>query len=351
MSIFRRIKSRVGRRAKRTSPDELRRRQLERLLIARDLEAIRDLRNITDQPNDHDVSVYAMLDQLDYEGDFTFLHAHNFAGNLDHYHHFFGAVVLPFFELISLGYTNKEMTYFVQKCGPLSSELQEIADFYEMKIKFYPACLRDLAVNLKKVTHIHLPSYDYSYHTDWWLKPHQVEAIRRVALPISSFKSYANKEDRYKILLVDRAPPADYYSSPEATTGNSGATRRSVPNMDEVEVILEADYSVERVFLEHHSLAEKMNFFHSADIVVGQMGAGLNGLLWMKPGASLVEVHPLDEIRRDYAAYGNMAKELSILHYRIIQGQPHAAVNIDLVVAYIKQAVRDMRSISLALES
>ena len=343
--------SRFERGAKRISADERRRRQLDGLLIARELEAIRVLKNITDQPNDHDVSVFSMLDQLDCEGDFTFLHAHNFAGNLDHYHHFFGAVVLPFLELISLGYTNKEMTYFVQKCGPLSSELQEIADFYELKIKFFPACLRDVVANIDDVTHIHLPSYDKYYPVDWWLKPHQIAAIRQVALPISSFKSDAINKNRHKILLVDRAPPDDYYSSTEATTGTSGAVRRSVPNMNELEIALEADYSVERVFLEHHSLAEKINFFRSADVVVGQMGAGLNGLLWMDSGASLIEIHPLDPIRREYAVFGNIASELGILHYRIIQEQPHAAVNIELVVAYIKQAVRDMRSISPVLEA
>jgi hypothetical protein len=347
--MYKKIKSKATRLMKRVSPkffsrDELegRRGELEGLLVRRDFEILRDVENATNKLTDHDIAIFELRNQLDCEGDVSFLHAHNFAGNLDHYHHFFGAVLTPFLELISLGYTNKETTYFVQKCGPLDLEIQEVADFYGLKVKFFPACLRDVVVGLKVVTHVHLPSYDYSYHTDWWLKTHQVAAVRKVALPISAIHTDSAKSDKYKILLVDRAQAHDYYSSPGATTGTSGTGRRSVPNMEELENALKVEFSVERVFLEHHSLAEKIHFFGSSDVVVGQMGAGLNGLLWMNTGASLVELHPLDTLSRDYAIFGNIAKELDILHYRIVQGQAHAAVNIDLVVAYIEQAVRDM---------
>lgn len=272
--------------------------------------------------------------------DSCFLHPNNFAGYLDHYHHYFGAVIVPFIELVAYKALPRDRIYFVPDCGPIQSELLDLAEHFDFQIKMFPKGCHRIAKQLHKFRHVHMPSYDYCYHTDWWLKPHQAGAIREAAFGFASVEAKEfNCSEESSILFIDRAPPADYYKSKSGITGTSGAQRRSIPNSADLVNRLEKIGQVNRVFLEEIDLRTKIRLFHSADVIVGQMGAGLNGLLWARSGSALVEIHPTDRIRKDYAAYGNIAAQLGVKHFRIIQGDPHSPVDVDFAAAIVERAV------------
>lgn len=267
-----------------------------------------------------------------------FIHPHNFAGNLDHYHHNFGAVFLPLIELLTIGVLPRGGRVALPDCGPVQDEGHEFLKSYGIEVNVYPRKFLNLVQRVPGCSHLHLPSYDLSYQSDWWLKPHQIEMIREAVFRFAGVEPGADASEIPRVLLIDRAPPAEYYNRKGSSTGTSGAQRRSIPNCDEIQAELNQFCEVDRVFLEHLTLRDKIARFQRADVVVGQMGAGMNGLLWARPGVAVVEIHPLDHLHRDFAVYGNMASRLGLIHYRIIQGKPHDPVNPSMVAAFVKHA-------------
>ena len=271
---------------------------------------------------------------------------HNFAGNIDHYHHFFGAIFIPFVELCSLGYIGDKKTYYFPDCGPsLNREIIEVAEILEIHICFIPRQLTEILMSLDRFERLHFPSIDYCYDVGYLLKKCQSLNIQKFlfkALEVESPMGSSN--DAPSIVVIDRAPPHEYYKSKKSNTGSSGAQRRSIPNIVDIVKRLSELGSVQKVYLEQMSLKEKLALFNSAEIIVAQMGAGLNGMLWCQPNATLIEIHPnCERLYRDYSAFGNIAESLEMNHYRIIQDSPHASVDPELVYCFVKHAIRTKR--------
>jgi hypothetical protein len=142
------------------------------------------------------------------------------------------------------------------------------------------------------------------------------------------------------VLLVDRGPPDPYYSSaryrhPPGRTGLSGNARRSIPNIEELRAALAEKQEVRLVRLEEMSLTEQIRAFQEASLIVAQHGAGLNGLLWSRPGAALIEIFPVDKLGPPYTAFSNMADRLGVRHYHVLQAKSHGPVDAALVARYV----------------
>jgi capsular polysaccharide biosynthesis protein len=92
--------------------------------------------------------------------------------------------------------------------------------------------------------------------------------------------------------VIDRAPPDPFYHSDLSENPGAGASRRSVPNIEEVAAAVAHQGDVLVIRLEDCDLFEQIYLFSRAWRVVGQHGAGLAHMLWAPPGAALVEILP-----------------------------------------------------------
>lgn len=119
-----------------------------------------------------------------------------------------------------------------------------------------------------------------------------------------------------------------------------GATKRDIPNLEELVSELEGKYSIKA--LDPGSLAprEVISLFSRAKLVVGQHGAGLTNCFFLPPGASIIEICWPELSASDYAPiYGLLAESLGHRYQQLpIQDSAFSEIDIgDLIEIIAKE--------------
>lgn len=271
------------------------------------------------------------------------LRPHNFAGHLTHYHHFFGGVMLPLLEWTSVGVVSKADVVAIRDCGPMNTEMEQWAEILGLRIVPVPHCLLSPLAACGLLEAWDAPGYDFSFREDWYPRKMIVGKIRNHVFRLmdsASPDSQSRRSANPKIVIIARGKPDPFYKSRKADTKTSGAERRSIPNLDElVDHLSDLSPDVAVAYLENMKVSDKVRIFRDADLVVGQMGAGLNNALWMKPDSALIEILPLNSIRPNFAVFANICHRMEIRHRRVVQESDHAAVNVPLVMGFAKDLI------------
>ncbi|MEP2715659.1 glycosyltransferase family 61 protein [Pseudophaeobacter sp.] len=134
-----------------------------------------------------------------------------------------------------------------------------------------------------------------------------------------------------KILIIDRLPPAAFYSSEASEVKGAGSERRSVENMGELADFARSRFdAVASVTLEGRSLAAQMALFSMADVIVAQHGAALANLLWAQKGAYTVEIlakeHETANLMPHY--FSKLAAAMGLQHDFLQQTTDHGPVKV-----------------------
>jgi len=74
---------------------------------------------------------------------------------------------------------------------------------------------------------------------------------------------------------------------------------RAIANEDMLLPLL-FQHGFKAVFAEDMTIRQQLAMFSSAKIIVGAHGAGLTNILWLRPGAKVIEIAPINNIRADY---------------------------------------------------
>lgn len=273
------------------------------------------------------------------------VHATSVTGSIEHFHHYMGAVVYPVLEWIDLGVVAPGHALLFPDCGPMNHLMVTVADHIGFDIDFYP---REIEAGMKlaaAVRHLHARPYDRSKLPDHVMKPHQLSRIRRVGLGLANIVDDGTpvSPDERSLLLIDRGPTDPWYNSARALafhnkqTATSGSDRRSITNIDDLEATLAKHFDVKRVYLETLPFTEQIELFFQTSIVVAQHGAALNGLVWARPGATIIEIMPAGKIDNNLTAFANIADALSLRHEHVIQGFNHSPADTGLVLALARQ--------------
>lgn len=267
---------------------------------------------------------------------------HNFVGHLTHYHHFFGAVVMPLLEWSSVGIVSKGDMLLIRDCGPMNTELLQWSDIIGLKVVPTPLGMIHSLKDSDLLDVWHAPSYDSCYQTDWYARKLVTDGIRKHTFSLLNIEpdTEGNSGNCAKIVVIARGKPDPYYKSKNSETKTSGAQRRSIPNLDELlDELRTISSDVQVAYLENMKVEEKVCLFRKADLVIGQMGAGLNNAIWMSPGTAMIEVLSLDTLRQNFAAYGNICHSMDVRHRRVIQESNHAPVNIRIISGFARDLI------------
>jgi capsular polysaccharide biosynthesis protein len=130
-------------------------------------------------------------------------------------------------------------------------------------------------------------------------------------------------ESKYDVILIERGV------DPHQTQKN-GKLRRSLPNHDELKDALQRVYKTRfcNVVLEPLSMTEQVALFANAKVVIGQHGAGLMNLVWLKqPGALVIEFPPYGT-----NCFKKMCQAKQFKYERI---EPQVPVVLDVVKKYM----------------
>ena len=138
--------------------------------------------------------------------------------------------------------------------------------------------------------------------------------------------------------VVDRAITDPFYLSPASEIDASGRIRRSVPNLDEAVADLPLARRPTIVELTDLTPDAQIRLLCETDLLIGQHGAGLTGMIWMPPGSMVIEIRPPlpEEVR---GLFPLLAHSLGIQHRTIEQCDVHAPVDPAAIRAAMGAAV------------
>lgn len=171
--------------------------------------------------------------------------------------------------------------------------------------------------------------------------------------PVTSIKSASNwlverAQSRlpYKILIINRGKPDDFYKSSEydpvvVGKNSAGNERRSIPNF--ADLCSKLSYLNPKIVeLEECDLFTQVSLFNAADIIIAQHGASLTNLIFCKPETVVIEIRSNFQDKKDHQgkAYEKLSHAMGLMkHIRIKKDSEHSPINIDSVMDAVKYAL------------
>ncbi|UHS58226.1 MULTISPECIES: glycosyltransferase family 61 protein [Agrobacterium] len=155
--------------------------------------------------------------------------------------------------------------------------------------------------------HLILPSYYHSIKSiKESLEPFMLKSIKIIpengAAVFSNFHfpTYSAESGNYNESVIRSVGKIyrDHYGSSVSAgrriyVSRSKASVRNVVNETEIAPVL-ARYGFEIVHCENMSFSEQVHLFSESSMIAGPHGAGLVNMMFMSPGAKILEIHPRD---------------------------------------------------------
>jgi hypothetical protein len=269
----------------------------------------------------------------------------NHGGSIEHYYHFFFGYLVPLCSYLSTNRAARgDVRLLARSCGPMDRILREL-DLPRLELldkrlhrRLAEAARLDPSGRVVEVTGTDLGrerrEYDhrmiararrYILERCWERIEVHHQALRRTWRP-----------DRPRIVVIDRGDPDPFYATPHSERKFAAIERRRVPNHDEIVAHLQRTFgNTLSQRLEQVPLAEQIALFESADIVVGQHGAAMSNVVWMRSGRGLVEINPRINGRlRDH--FERLAMGCGLAYQRVVQRDAFAEVPPERVVEAVR---------------
>lgn len=262
-------------------------------------------------------------------------------GRIESYHHFLGALVYPIIlHHVEFGFEPGTELQILD-CGNLNPHIEGIARHLGLGVRFFPSEISDAILQTNSAKVLWLPPFDGSNESDKWLNDHEISELR------SFFFDFSPQGDKPKIpvLMISRGESDSFFSSQRfqrfyaqvSEWNHTGASRRHLLNEPEIVAQISEVADVHVAVLEDADLALQVDLFRRAEIVIGQHGAGLNGLIWCAPGSSVLEILPRDKLGNPSTYFRNIARRLGLRHTYLIQSGPHDPVDASSIMRFVQQ--------------
>ncbi len=208
------------------------------------------------------------------------LQMQNRMSSVEHYYHFTLGFLVPL--VLRHIEAEAETCFLVRSCGPMDTHVRALglANLEIVTKAEWFALRATRSCGLEPIS-----GYDSPEFYDGAAFAHVRDAMWR------TFDA-AGPPDA-AILMIARGASPDYYQSEAAEARTSANLRRTVPNLADVARALAAanlDCRVEE--LETWPLGAQIRLFARTRTLVAQHGAALVNMIWMAPGATVVEINP-----------------------------------------------------------
>jgi hypothetical protein len=252
----------------------------------------------------------------------------NNGGSAEHYYHFLFGYFLPLCAYMSRRTGDPPIT-LARECGPMNRIIYEVGipGLLLCNRRSHAMCLEALSADARW-EHVDTKGIDLHRRRQ---PVYDVEAVTRIVTEGAGYirarlgasierhcgRLQAEWGSPPRVLLIERGVPDPYYSSSVVETPGSGSSRRTITNSRELLAALKTVFGhVKNVALERLDLAEQIALFQTADVVIGQHGAGLANTLWMRRGSHVCEFIQAPEQQR---TYGDLSAIYGLEHHFLWQ--------------------------------
>lgn len=317
-----------------------------KLISSNDWSGLRTLCENNNRPHSKNLVAVAELFDKELPQDIVILHPHNLGGRLTHYYHFACAVLFPLLIEIEIGSVRSGASIVCPDCGPMNRHLHFVFAKFRLKAVFYHPLLTWSMCNIPECRHLHLTPYDRSNVSGFEMSREMNDLLQGCGHKISGI---TGQQSRIPILLIDRGPPSDFYvrENQGQIDGSAGSARRSIPNIERLDVSLNKVEETTSVRLETLTLAEQIALFRNSDVIVAQHGAALVNLAWSTSSTAVVEIVPTSIKSRDINHFRNMCRSRGIQHIHIVQGGRDTPVDVVTVTEHVRAILARNRSNNL----
>lgn len=253
----------------------------------------------------------------------------NPGGSVEHFYHFALSYLLPLDEYIAV---HDVQSIQVRDCGPMNPWFDLLPA--NVVVSILPA-----HTSVREVRSLGTVKYVPTLENSWrgrrsqklrldnlvkaLMKARRISAIRRRVLERCELSDAPMSP---QATIIERAPSLPFYLS-EAEILGSGAERRSLPNIEEVFAAV-SQVSASQMFLgEFLTPLEQIATMSQTTILVGQHGAGLANMVWMKPGGLVVEVLPQEIPPHLSRLFSKLARACGHSYVVIGQESSHSPVD------------------------
>lgn len=240
-------------------------------------------------------------------------------GSVEHFYHFLLGYFVP---LVRWQEQTGEMEFSVRDCGPMNPW------FTLMR----PGSNIDLMTPSWMLQRYLTHKQEYRVFHEWDdPRRFHKKSLRHVASTVlSRIQQDVTPSRGDRITVIERRPSPDYYLTGSSDAYASGSDWRSVPNLQDVVDQLQGFGEVQLVDTATLTPLEQVQLIAKTDILIGQHGAGLANMMWMKPGSVVIEIQPpliapIDRI------FSSLAGAISLDHLTVPQADEHACVEASIV--------------------
>ncbi len=258
----------------------------------------------------------------------TLVLSNNWDGSVQQFYHF----ILGYFVPLCTWIIKSEPSHIaVRDCGPMNCWFDTLKVHADLEIIQPGSALHVLVGN--RMRHQVLQGLDDP-------SKFELKTLRRgigSVLQLLDFDSPPSHSSCH-VLVVDRATSEDFYHGTSSETHMSGKERRHVPNLASIAMDMQSHSTVSLVDFARMAPREQIQTARNCDVLVGQHGAGLSHMLWMKPGSHVVEIAPPLPIQVQ-EIFSRLANILGHSYSRVTQDSVHASVDPEQVIRAVGFAV------------
>jgi hypothetical protein len=201
------------------------------------------------------------------------------SGSVQQYYHFLLGYLAP----MQLWLDRADATQItVRDCGPMNRWFTALPDDVDVEIMQVGHFLHVFAGRLQPAKVLRGLDFPQEFNS------------RKLAHFRSLMLKNLNVEDLpgSRWTVIDRSVTDPFYSTAESEIDLAGAARRSVPNLRTWAESVKSEIPLDVFEATDLDIREQVSRFTKTAVLIGQHGAGLAHMVFMKPGGVVVEIHP-----------------------------------------------------------
>jgi hypothetical protein len=261
-------------------------------------------------------------------------------GSVEVFYHFFLGYYLPIINFLSDKFNesddNTKIKIYVRSCGDLDEWFQLLQSVCTIEIVPPGRMLQQLVTNqglgISDPIDIVLleEGDDHSFFNRDLLRKAQSYLFNSVLPTISNKgKSYPST------VVLDRR--MGKFSSKNTEVTFMGSATRSIPNLSELRVYSGNDPSIVIIDPSELPIQSYIQLIQNCDLLVGQYGAGLTNMFFMKPGSEILEITPLVDCGGPKDCYKLLAAALGLRFRRLDQESPFSKIDLQVLFNHISK--------------